>query len=209
MATIKEIKSWFMPFYKGITQSLIERREELSFNAHYEKFKGEHPVRMNERIIDTHINYLYSFFNWLNIEWKHSKENGNIRFVTYQQLIYDWDIEFGANDWAPDMKGFRPLDMFLESAGCVGFFIGREDKQGLYLYKFDGETIPLYIHFEGYLKLLEHTKGYNWWQNALVQLHTGIPQPNVSKFREVMPTIFPNFNWDHFAQLYESLRIDR
>lgn len=209
MKTKEEVKGWLIPHYKEITQALIDRRKELNFNVYYEKFKGDNSDRMGMLCGDEYINYFYSFFNWLNIEWKHNENSGNIRFVTYEQLTYDWDEEFGANDWAADMKGFRPLDMFLESAGCVGFFVGRNDKKGLYLYKFDGETVPIHLNFEGYLILLRYTKGYSWWQNALVQLSSGRHLPNVDDFKEKMPKIFKSFNWNEFVTLYDSLRIDK
>ncbi len=148
-------------------------------------------------------------FNWKTKAKNEVNAEGTFDFLPIERLLYDWDEEFGGNDWAPDMKGFRPLDMFYESAGCVGFFVNREDKLGLYLYKFDGETHPLHIDFDGYLKLLGLSKGFGWWQNALVEISTGEHQPNVDDFKEKMPQIFPDFSYDKFIKLYESLRIDK
>ena len=209
MKTPEEIQNWLIPLYQQITQTLMDRMKELNANPTYERFKGDNSVLKNLSLEDEDITHFYSFFDWLNIEWKVDAISGNIKFVTYKQLAHNWDNEFGANDWAPDMKGFRPLDMFLESAGCVGFFIDRQDKKGLYLYKFDGETTPINLNFEGYLILLGISKGFNWWQNALIEINTNSPQPNVDSFKENMPQIFPDFNWREFVKLYEHLRTDK
>jgi hypothetical protein len=53
------------------------------------------------------------------------------------------------------------------------------------------------------------SKGFGWWQNALVEIHSGNPMPNVASFKEKMPLIFPDFSWDAFAALYEEVRIDK
>jgi hypothetical protein len=80
--------------------------------------------------------------------------------------------------------------------------------KGLFLFS-DSELHPLHIKFYGYIKLLEIFKGFGWWQNALVQISTGKHQSSVDSFKEKMPQIFPNFNWDQFVALYESLRINK
>ena len=86
MKTKEEVKGWLIPHYKEITQALIDRRKELNFNVYYEKFKGDNSDRMGMLCGDEYINYFYSFFNWLNIEWKHNEkifqETNGSRFNT-------------------------------------------------------------------------------------------------------------------------------
>ncbi|MNY12124.1 hypothetical protein D3C86_1451910 [compost metagenome] len=168
-----------------------------------------------DQIEDKCIRTFYKAVDKWSVNWKVVKKKlkfeaeGIFNFLPLEQVMQDWDDDFGGNSWAPDMKGFRPFDMFYEMEGQVGFFVGRPDKKGLYLSKTDGETQPLHVDFEGYLKLLTLSKGFGWWQNALVQINTGITQPNVAGFKENMPKIFPEFNWDEFVALYQSVRIDK
>jgi len=51
--------------------------------------------------------------------------------------------------------------MFYDINGMVGFFVGREEMKGLFLFS-DSELHPLYIDFEGYLKLLGMSKVFCW-----------------------------------------------
>ena len=207
-------KEWFINVYgpiwnsiKGKISSLeidniVPRAQKIDFS----KYKD---------IDDKNILRFYRCLDWWKLSWKSKPESdikaeGIFEFISFERIMNDaWDDDLGGNDWAPDMKGFRPLDMFYDGDGFVGFYIGRKDKKGLYLLHSDSSVSPLHIDFEGYLKLLSISKGFGWWQNALVEISTGKHQPNVASFKENMPKIFPDFNYEEFISLYESLRIDK
>ena len=207
-------KKWFINYYKPILNTFNDKIDSLEINnikppavkIDFSKF---------ENIEDKNISRFYKCFNWWKFSWKTKptldiKAEGTFEIISFERVMSaTWDDDLGANDWAPDMKGFRPLDMFYDSDGFVGFYIGREDKKGLYLVHSDSSVSPLHIDFDGYLKLLGMSKGFGWWQNALVEIATGAHQPNVDSFKENMPKIFPEFNYEEFKSLYESLRIDK
>ena len=213
MKTKQEIQEWFFCIYDKIILTISNNKLIYLDNTYS---NPETELTDDNRILlkDIALINFYLVNEWWKVFWKSKPDNeikyeGSINFMPLEQVLYHWDEEFGGNSWSPEMKGFKPLDMFYESAGCVGFFIDREDKKGLYLYKFDGETQALDIDFEGYLKLLGMSKGYGWWQNSLIEIATGISQPNVKAFKEEMPKIFTNFSWDEFCELYESLRLSK
>lgn len=208
-----ENKEWIKGVYRSVLDDYIINEDDL---FKLDNLRSVHKSDDVTAFADPVLNRFYSCFTHWNVKWTIRKDakipvqaEGVFNLYPVERIFINWDNEFGGNSWAPDMKGFRPLDMFYESAGCVGFYINRTNKEGLYLYEFDGETYPLHINFEGYLKLLSMSKGFGWWQSTLVELSTGVPQSNVDDFKEKMPQIFPDFNYDEFAALYESLRIDK
>lgn len=210
----EDLKSWFKGIYFATTDPLAEQKELINYDVRNSVAK-EDKTHLFTEIIDPTIIKFYTARNLWKIEWN-TKENvdfnaqGTFDFITIEQVMQDsWDEELGGNDWAPDMKGFRPLDMFYDMDGMVGFFINRPEKTGLYLLHSDSSMSALNVDMEGYLQLLVMSKGFGWWQNALVQISKGEEMPNVASFKENMPKIFPDFSWEAFEELYESVRIDK
>ena len=222
MKTNEEIKEWFDQLYDDMQKSLFSKKDIIWINSFtaIDSCIGAQNIK-SDQISDANIILFYEFTNGLKITWETKekkkitfKAEGTFNLLPLEEVLTDnWDDSW-ADTWAGTeeaeaMVGFRPLDMFYESAGSVGFYVNRTDKTGLYLYKEEGVPEPLHIDLEAYLKLLAMSKGYGWWQNALVEISTGVHQPNTDSFRENMPKIFPEFNWDEFVALYESLRIDK
>ena len=208
------MKDWIKELYSPIYTPILENKNLYVSEVKYEPSKNKYTSEELKFIDENGLDIFYQSLELLKLHWKtldkyEIKAQGSFDIYPIDKLMYDWDEDFGANDWAPDMKGFRPLDMFFESNGCVGFFVNRSDKKGLYLYAFEGDTEPLHLNFEGYLKLLIESKGFGWWQNSIVEILTKESQPNVRSFKEYMPKLFPNFNYESFVELYESLRIDK
>lgn len=210
-----EDKQWITTIYKSILDPFLDSNiEGIELDNRKTPSLIDKTSHPDMEFIDKSIIRFYSFFNWWKFHWVTTdhfkfKAEGTFEFTEFKNLLVNQDEDNGANDWALDMKGFRSLDNFYDSNGFVGFFINRPDKKGLYLIHSDSSMSALNVDFEGYLKLLAMSKGFGWWQNALVQISTGEHQPNVDSFKEKMPQIFSNFNWDEFVETYESLRIDK
>ncbi|MNJ90964.1 hypothetical protein D3C87_86040 [compost metagenome] len=210
----EEILEWADEVYFSIWEDVDSKSKILKIDNRFLNQDEDLVLKNIKDITDLTLIKFYSCFKWWKMHWVNRdsfnvKVEGTFEFIHIEEVMQDWDDDFGGNSWAPDMKGFRPFDMFYEMEGQVGFFVGRPDKKGLYLSKTDGETQPLHVDFEGYLKLLTLSKGFGWWQNALIEISTGVHQPNTDSFRENMPKIFPEFNWDEFVALYQSVRIDK
>ncbi|MNJ90965.1 hypothetical protein D3C87_86050 [compost metagenome] len=210
---------WVNKMYFDIWEGIDKKYKILKIDSIFFTQEENFFLLNQNNISDKAIIKFYSCFSQWKLHWK-NKDNINIHIegiIELQPLeeIFagHWD-ETWADTWegteiAEDMVGFRPLDSFYEGTGIVGFYINRFDKQGLYLYKEEGEPEPLHVDFEGYLKLLALSKGFGWWQNALIEISTGVHQPNTDSFRENMPEIFPEFNWEEFVALYQTVRIDK
>ena len=208
------MKNWIEDLYYPILNPISDNKNLKISDVKYEPTKGDYSDFEYKFMKKHKLGFFYESLELLKLYWKtfdkyEIQVEGSFDINPIQKVMFNWDDDLGGNDWAPDMKGFRPLDMFYDSDGFVGFYVEREDKKGLYLVHSDSSVSPLHIDFEGYLKLLIMSKGFGWWQNALVEISTGAHQPNVDSFKENMPKIFPEFNYEEFKNLYESLRIDK
>jgi len=213
----EEITNWFLPLYLPIWNPINERQDIL--DIHKDSVRTPNLVESHTLfdlgITEPYLDKFYSFFHHYELTWTYKKKEdfnakGVVNFISLDKVIQDsWDDTLGGNDWALDMKGFRPLDMFYDMDGFVGFYINRPEKNGLYLQHSDSSISPLHVNLDGYLQLLGMSKGFGWWQNALVQIHSGKEMPNVAQFKEKMPLIFPQFSWEAFVELYNKVRIDK
>ncbi len=211
------VLNWFRPLYLPIWDPINALNGKLKITNDFVRSSIEikEETLFDKGFMDVDLAKFYSFFETWKLTWKTTEElnikaEGVIDFIPLDQVMQDvWDNSLGGIDWNPEMKGFRPLDMFYDIDGFVGFYIDRPEKKGLYLQHSDSSVSPLHVDLDGYLKLLGMSKGFGWWQNALVEIHSGNPMPNVAGFKEKMPLIFPDFSWDAFVALYEEVRIDK
>lgn len=211
----EDYKNWFREIYFSVMDPLANQKKLLKFDIFNAK-ADEQSAELLESITDDTVKKFYTIRNKWKVVWSTRIDSGldaegTFDFIALDRVMLDdvWDNEFGGNDWAPDNKGFRPIDMFYDINGMVGFFTDRSDKKGLYLMHSDSSMSALNVDLDGYLRLLGMSKGFGWWQNALVEIHTGKTMPNVADFKEKMPKIFPDFSWDAFVSLYEEVRIDK
>ena len=58
------------------------------------------------------------------------------------------------------------------------------------------------------MKLLGETKGFLYWQKTILDYLNGTESSETKNFKKEMPKLFPEFDYDKFIELYESLRID-
>ena len=213
--TLEEFNVWFNPIFDAVNdipEKYLKFVDGLCGDTDENSFPSE---VIQEKISNESIVTFYSFISEWRLKWQSKqdfeiKAEGTFNFLPLTEVMQDIsDDSLGGNDWNPEMKGFRPLDMFYDIDGFVGFYIDRPEKKGLYLQHSDSSVSPLHVDLDGYLRLLCMSKGYGWWQNALVEIHKGSPMPNVAAFKEEMPLIFPDFSWDAFVSLYEEVRIDK
>jgi hypothetical protein len=217
-----EEKAWFRTIYDPFLPLSDRMRRGEGFADLGRKKKGHildesiAPLDANtiEVVGDPTLVRLWGLFRWWAIEWKTNstapaEAKGSFELLPPERVLNDaWDEDLGGNDWAPHMKGFRPVDMFYDSDGFVGFYLGRQD-EGFYLVHSDSSVSPLHVNFDGYLQLFAMARAYGWWQNALVEIATGASMPNVKEFRADMPLLFEDFSFEEFEHRYHALRIDQ
>ncbi len=209
-----EDDNWLDAIHKNIISGMGAQVDQLEFDIAHDPVSRITSEQENE-ISDPSLIRFYRLRNWWIIGWETKNDlpmraEGRFDIRSPERVLFNCDEEMGVFDDVPDLKGFRHIDMFNESGGSVGFFVGREkEKKGLYLNRFEGRVEPMHVDFEGYLKLLGMSKGYLGWQNALIIIHSKKDSGMADSFKLNMPLLFPDFNWDEFVKLYESLRIDK
>lgn len=154
------------------------------------------------------ISFYRAIQEW-KVKWKTQPElpyvlDGSFNFISIEQMAEISDTPFMPNDF-PNMRGFRLLDYFYNE-GAVGFYINQPER-GLFLFLFDADPQPLQIGFEGYLDLLVYTRGVSYWQNLILEHLTKQSYANVSKIREHLPKLFPDFSMEGFIERYEARRL--
>ena len=100
---------------------------------------------------------------------------------------------------------FRPLDFFVDEA-CVGFFSDYGSKDELYYHDFGISFYSLKTDFAGYVTLLAHSYGYAYWQQVILNHEYGYRTDAAGRFKEDMPRLFPDFDYQAFIALYESVK---
>ena len=98
------------------------------------------------------------------------------------------------------------LDHFYNEA-AVGLYL-KQPERGLFYFEFDGNPQPLYLNFKGYLQMLKYTRGFAYWQLAILTLANNNTLTLTDKYKNVSK-IFPDFSIEGLTELFQSLRIDK
>jgi len=125
-----------------------------------------------------------------------------------QSLIDQCDMDSQMDE---RLRHFRLWDVPTMNT-MVGFYHNTETgfSKSLYFYT-QGATFAKSIELdvEGYLTMAVEAAGFYYWQQVLIDIRTNSESPETKKFKEWMPKLFPDFSWDTFTELYESLRIEK
>ncbi|MBW1296368.1 hypothetical protein [Aquimarina litoralis] len=119
---------------------------------------------------------------------------------------YDYTFNGKSNEKIKLNGVFRPLDYFTDEA-CVGFFSDYNSKNELYYHDFGASFYSLKVDFEGYFKLLTKSYGYAYWQQVILNKEYNYGTDTMERFKEDMPNLFPDFDFNEFLKLYESVKI--
>ncbi len=167
---------------------------------------------MDKGIVLNGFKEYFSLYDRLTIEWKlkNKDQHGAIKILTLEKVFIDGkDIVYF--DHTPNdspLRHFYIIDFFVDEA-CVGVYQNYPELSGMHYFEFENQTYPLYLDFEGYMKLLGETKGFLYWQKVILDYLSGSESFETKNFKETMPNLFPDFDYDAFIELYESLRIDK
>jgi len=100
--------------------------------------------------------------------------HGNIRLMPIEQVFSSWEDQIWFNeDW--DDKKFQPLhpiDYFVPEA-CAALYLDGSDNATVYYHYCGEEMDSMAVDFAGYLELLLKSRGYWYWQKAIVADLTG------------------------------------
>jgi hypothetical protein len=171
---------------------------------------------MKEVQISSSLENFYKIHNGLNYQWT-SVDNpdvgGNIQFNKHIWLLRDDQSLTDQCDMDPNMderlRHFRVWDVPTMNT-MVGFLHSSETgfSRSLYFYT-QGTTYAksLELDVDGYLNMAYESAGFYYWQQVLLDIINESETPETRKFKEWMPKLFPDFNWDDFLAKYQELRL--
>jgi hypothetical protein len=167
-----------------------------------------------ENTIPTSIFDFHQELNGLTIKWQ-IKENipdvkGCVKILALKEILRDWKgvVYFDFTDDEDRIKYFHPIDFFIDEA-CVGAFLNEVDQQdsSLYLYDFGDAPVDLNLNMNGYIQMLAASKGFLYWQYAIIEILEDQENPVSQRFKEWMPKLFPGFSWQEYVQKYNQIKI--
>lgn len=153
------------------------------------------------------IEELYSEMNGFSLAWEHhdgsedsSQRGGAMALVPLARIFASWkDVT-----WWDDFEGgdrfraVKPFDIFVSEA-CAAFWQepGSPPASGVVFHAFGEGTCALNLSFPAYLDRLFEARGYLYWQLAFCPDRQ--EDPSVGTFRQRMPELFPDFDYDQFV----------
>ncbi len=216
---VEEYKNEFMPFFKAISGNkivTITERQPL-------KKISEDELDSRKDLLGNAIKPFYNWRNGFTVCWSPKNDDnpdiyGRINILKLENLFDDTIVKLdqpdgytfnGNSSEKIQLKGvFRPLDYFADEA-CVGFFSDHGSLDELYYHDFGISFYSLKVDFEGYFKLLTKSYGYAYWPQVILNKEYNYGTDTTDRFKEDMPNLFPDFDYDKFIELYESVRIDK
>jgi hypothetical protein len=151
---------------------------------------GKKPATRGVETLPPALRAYYSQANGFDMTWSNDQPGprGRIRILPLDDVLRDGKGLVWFDHSPPHMRDFKLVDFFADEA-AVGFFEGRDE---LHLYEFAGAPTPLGIDFTRYAELLSQTRGYFYWQLALIpSRRKGV---EVSELAEALPQLFPDFD---------------
>ncbi len=170
-----------------------------------------------EKKIDTNLIQIYSeLSDGFHIKWFSDKEKGiggNIHFMEMKHVLADQkgnlydDQDIQMNDL---IQYYKPFDLISETFSC-GFLITPDFvSTSIYCHNSpDPETYDLDLDFAGYMEMAYEAKIFQYWPKVLLDIKANYESAETKAFKEHMPKIFEDFDWDSFVQKYESLRLSK
>jgi hypothetical protein len=158
---------------------------------------------------------LHQELNELEIAWEPKDAGdpdvqGDAHILPVKEVLKDWPgvVYFDFTPADARIRFFHPVDFFVDEA-CVGAFLNEADREdpAMYLYRFEGDATPLDLNMEGYVKMLLASKGFLYWQYAILEIINQKENPMSRRFKEWMPRLFSGFDWKQYVEQYGKLRL--
>jgi hypothetical protein len=197
-------------------------RDELESNSQVKVKQVTTPLRLNKKekeslngITPQSVFSFHQEMNGLYIEWegKRTKDpdvKGSVKILSVKEILKDWKgvVYF---DFTPDgdrIRKFHPIDFFIDEA-AVGAFLNEANQEDpvLYLFSFEGEPVNLHLDMSGYVQMMTASKGFLYWQYTIIEILEGRENPVSRRFKEWMPKLFAEFNWDEYVTFFNELKI--
>jgi hypothetical protein len=213
---MKQIIEQFVAFEKEFDSSkqvVKEKFELISDPADASQLSIQRELgRIEPSVLD-----FYEVANGIKVQWKAADQKfvneemiGSVKINPFSQVVKDWSgVVFFDKDGADSpRRKFFPLDFFADEA-AAGFCTKEGMRDMIYLYRFEGDLIPLYVNFSSYLQLLLQAKGCYYWQYLIVAIVDKNENAVSERIRQFLPQVFPDFDFNRFRDLFEKLMIKK
>ncbi|UZO81755.1 hypothetical protein NBT05_04625 [Aquimarina sp. ERC-38] len=205
-------------FYEIVKNIMVELFTHDKFDLHECDSPSSLTEKKVEKIItenkikENGFEEYFKLYNGLIINWNAKEIDGlgKIKILKVDKIFSDGKNLVYFDDTPEDspLRDFHIVDFFVDEA-CVGMYKDHPELPGMHFFEFESQTYPLHVDFEGYMKLLAETRGFFYWQKVILDHLAKTPGPITQNFKKIMPELFPDFDYDQFIELYESLRIDK
>jgi|GEM_PF-2238086 len=211
---------------REILDSIIAFKEELRRNnsirvVTFDFFNSPANSRQIEQLekrgkVEKTVLDFYGVSDGFEIDWEpidasleEQEMFGRVKVNPFQDVVRNWSgvVYFDDEPQNSPLRQFFPLDFFVNEA-AVGFCSLEGYRNMMFLFRFEGDLIPLYVNFESYLKCLLVAKGCLYWQYLIVELLTGKENEMSRRIKEFLPRLFPDFSFQSFEKLFADVRIN-
>ncbi len=147
---------------------------------------------------------------WVENEPATNALGGEVRILSLKNIIQKLSSSnFDPKNFDDDdpILDFHVVDEFSNEVG-VGIYAGKSSTNSLYYFAIDETPVYLGLDFSGYLEMIITSRGFLYWQKAILSIRNNTEYKETEKFKEQMPRLFPGWTWEGFVSKYESLRIE-
>jgi len=143
--------------------------------------------------------------NWAAVDENLVKNEilGRVKINPFQQVVKKWSgvVYFDGEPENSARRKFFPTDFFVDEA-AAGFCSLEGYRDFMYLYKFEGDIIPLFVKFADYLQLMLLAKGCLYWQYLILSIVDKAENEVSSRIKTYLPQLFPGFSFAAFEKYF-------
>jgi hypothetical protein len=171
-------------------------------------------------VSDKGLKAFYEQINSIDLKWLF-KDNpdigGNIKLLE-SKYLYDNAIQNPAEfavingdfNYAKEIGlqgAFHPVNLNTNECS-IGFFEDSKLCNELFVFEAGYHFYSLQIGFEEYFELLCASKGFVYWEKAILNyLYPSYESGNLADFKYYMPKIFPKWEFNEFIRLFDKIHL--
>lgn len=153
---------------------------------------------------------LYESMNGFIVDWKTKTKlgfsaKGKLNILPLEETFKDWKEVVYFVDSDERLKHFIPIDFFADEA-CIGIYVGEYSEDCAYFFNFAEDPKPLFIDMCQYFDLALMARGFLYWQYVIFSINENEQYSTVEDFKDIMPKIFKNFNYENLVEMYKEFR---
>lgn len=205
-----------MEFYEELQLKLIDAKDEnlitleTWFNNPFIPSSDIENYRLPSSFLD-----IYQKSDGMIIQWEATnieQAYGRMEFLAMEAVLSSWeDSIYEPEDLEMNemLEFFHPFDQVSPEILCGFMITSNETYQSIYLNMAgETETSFLGLDLDGYVTMLYESRAYKNWPIILLNIkNNNLESSLISDFKSDMPMLFPDFDWDKYVTIYQSLKL--